>query len=361
MVDKSKMTVADILAAARKADSQGADPAGEETSADEAPAAPASEAKVAEQAASESKPKPAAAAKKIPATGAGRPSVAEMMAMARGDKSGAAASAPEAKEKPSPPPAAKPAAAKAAPKKESPVAKAEPLDTQSILAAARKSTKPGPMTKAEAAAKPAPAAPDAKKAKAKEAIVVPPMPVKPDYAKKPAAGRSKDEVAERRAFLFGMSALAVGFTALSATMGLWTAGTIRFMFPNILREPPSRFKVGSPDQFAPGQVETKYKAQFGVWIVNTEFQGEQEIVALRSVCTHLGCTPNWLEAEQKFKCPCHGSGFYKDGVNFEGPAPRPLERFAISIANDGQIEVDKSRTFHEEMGQWADPACYIPA
>jgi cytochrome b6-f complex iron-sulfur subunit len=133
------------------------------------------------------------------------------------------------------------------------------------------------------------------------------------------------------------------------------------MFPNILREPPSRFKVGSPDQFAPGQVETKYKAQFGVWIVNTEFQGEQEIVALRSVCTHLGCTPNWLEAEQKFKCPCHGSGFYKDGVNFEGPAPRPLERFAISIANDGQIEVDKSRTFHEEMGQWADPACYIPA
>jgi cytochrome b6-f complex iron-sulfur subunit len=168
-------------------------------------------------------------------------------------------------------------------------------------------------------------------------------------------------VAERRAFLFGMSALAVGFTALSATMGLWTAGTIRFMFPNILREPPSRFKVGSPDQFAPGQVETKYKAQFGVWIVNTEFQGEQEIVALRSVCTHLGCTPNWLEAEQKFKCPCHGSGFYKDGVNFEGPAPRPLERFAISIANDGQIEVDKSRTFHEEMGQWADPACYIPA
>ena len=41
----------------------------------------------------------------------------------------------------------------------------------------------------------------------------------------------------------------------------------------------------------------------------------------RAVCTHLGCTPNWLEAEQKFKCPCHGSGFYKDGINFEGPAP----------------------------------------
>jgi cytochrome b6-f complex iron-sulfur subunit len=132
------------------------------------------------------------------------------------------------------------------------------------------------------------------------------------------------------------------------------------MFPNILREPPSKFKVGFPDAYAPGPVEEKFKAQFGVWITNIEYKGKQEIAALKSVCTHLGCTPNWLEAEQKFKCPCHGSGFYKDGINFEGPAPRPLERYAISIGNDGQIEVDKSRTFHEEMGDWSDASCFIP-
>ena len=82
---------------------------------------------------------------------------------------------------------------------------------------------------------------------------------------------------------------------------------------------------------------------------------------IKTVCTHLGCTPNWLEAEQKFKCPCHGSEFYKDGINFEGPAPRPLERYAISMASDGQIDVDKSRTFQDEMGQWADPRCFIAA
>jgi cytochrome b6-f complex iron-sulfur subunit len=132
------------------------------------------------------------------------------------------------------------------------------------------------------------------------------------------------------------------------------------MFPNILREPPSRFKVGFPDQFPAEQVQTKFKAQFGVWVVNTSYNGEQQVFALKSVCTHLGCTPNWLEAEQKFKCPCHGSGFYKDGINFEGPAPRPLERYAISIGDDGQVEVDKSRIFQEEMGQWADAASYIP-
>jgi cytochrome b6-f complex iron-sulfur subunit len=216
------------------------------------------------------------------------------------------------------------------------------------------------MTKAEAKAKAAPVGVDAKKAKAKEAIVVPPMPVKPAYAKPSAAKASKEEIAERRAFLFGMSALAVGFVSLAATGLAWTLGSVRFMFPNILREPPSRFTVGTPDKFPPGQVEERFKAQFGVWIVNTEYNGQQQIFALKSVCTHLGCTPNWLEAEQKFKCPCHGSGFYKDGINFEGPAPRPLERYAVSMAGDGQIEIDKSRTFQEEMGAWADPASFIP-
>ena len=343
MADK-KLTVAEMLAAARKADSQAG-----------AAAAPQADAP-AEESAAAATPAPAAPAAKKPAAG-GKLSVAEMLAAARAEKQGGgaapAAAAPKAKPAA---PAAKPAAAK----KEAAPAKSEPVDTQSILAAARKDVKPGPMSKAEAQAKASPAAPDVKKAKAKEAIVVPPMPVKPAYAKPGAAKAAKDAVAERRAFLFGMSALAVGFTALSATAAAWTLGTVRFMFPNILREPPSRFSVGTTDKFPPGQVEERFKAQFGVWIVNAEYNGQQEIYALKSVCTHLGCTPNWLEAEQKFKCPCHGSGFYKDGINFEGPAPRPLERYAIGIASDGSIEVDKSRTFQQEMGMWDDPSSFIP-
>jgi cytochrome b6-f complex iron-sulfur subunit len=159
--------------------------------------------------------------------------------------------------------------------------------------------------------------------------------------------------------LFG-SSLAIGFTSLATTTLIWLLGLARFMFPNILIEPPTRFKVGFPDTLAPGQVETKYIAQFGVWVVKYEFEGQPMIYALKSVCTHLGCTPNWLEAEQKFKCPCHGSGFYKDGINFEGPAPRPLERYSVSLADDGQLLVDKSRTFQEEMGQWKDPASFVP-
>jgi cytochrome b6-f complex iron-sulfur subunit len=366
MPDKSNRSVADIIAAARRADAKGAPAASEATAgatqsnnAGNGESAP-SESASAELAPAE-KPKPALKT----APGGGRLSVAEMLAAARAEKQGGAAAAPAAKEKPD----AKPAAAKAAPvikaapvKKEATPSQTAPLDTLSILAAARKSHKPGPVSKSQAPTKAAPPALEAKKAKAKEAIVVPPMPVKPDYAK-PAptkAKPTKEQIAERRAFIFGVSALALGFTALAATMGVWTLGVVRFMFPNILREPPNRFTVGTPDKFPPGQVEERFKAQFGVWIVNAEYNGEQQIFALKSVCTHLGCTPNWLEAEQKFKCPCHGSGFYKDGINFEGPAPRPLERYAISIASNGEIEVDKSRTFQEEMGQWADPTSYLP-
>ncbi len=347
MVDKSKMTVAEMLAAARKANNKGS--AAAEPTAKELSAEPAATA-----ATPAPSPTPSPAAKK-PAAG-GKPSVADILAMAR-EKKGESTPVPAAKEAPKP--ATKPAAAKATPTKKEAVTPVDPVETQSILAAARKGAQPGPMTKAEAAAKGVAVAPPPKKP-AKESIVLPPMPVKPDYAK-PQHERTKTEVSERRAFLFGLSALAVGFTAMTASLALFTLGTVRFMFPNVLRLPPSRFKVGFPDTFAPGSVEEKFKAQFGVWIVNAEFDGQQQIVALKSVCTHLGCTPNWLEAEQKFKCPCHGSGFYKDGINFEGPAPRPLERYAISIGNDGQIEVDKSRTFHEEMGQWSDAASFITA
>ena len=148
------------------------------------------------------------------------------------------------------------------------------------------------------------------------------------------------------------------FVATCSAAGL---GVARFFFPNVLVEPPSQFKVGPASDYPLNSVSAKFKAQYGVWIVHTDsYNGNNLIYALASVCTHLGCTPNWLEGEQKFKCPCHGSGFYKDGINFEGPAPRPLERYAIQIADDGQIEIDKSRTFQEEMGAWNDVACYIP-
>lgn len=365
-----KLSVEEILAAARAQKAGGGAASGPspaapspaaESSAAEAAAGPAVE--VAAAHAGEALPAPSAPSGKFTPGGKGM-SMADILAAARAKPGASPAAKPAAK-----PAAPKPAVA-AKPAAEKPVAKSSPAkpaakeaavvakDTASILAAARKGAKPGPMTKAEAASK-AVAAPAAKKK-----IEVPPMPAKPEYAR-PAAVVVGDGATRRSFFaaaagvLFG-SSLAVGFSSLAVVNLIWLLGLARYMFPNILIEPPTRFKVGFPDSLSPGQVETKFIPQFGVWVVKNEVDGQLMVYALKSVCTHLGCTPNWLEAEQKFKCPCHGSGFYKNGENFEGPAPRPLERYAISLAEDGQLLVDKSRTFQQELGQWKDAACYVP-
>ena len=355
MAEKRKMSVAEILAAARAADGKGggAGSGGPQSSAETA-AGPSPEP-------SASAPVAAAAAPAAnPAAGGARPSVADILAMARAKK--AAADAPAAKPAPGPA-AAKPAAAK--PTAKPAVPKGAPKtgvqrDTASILAAARAAAKPGPVSKAEAPPRPAvkprePSRATSEKVAAPKPAAVPPKPLKPVVKK------AESEAEDRRGFLqlaLG-SSMALGFTALSVTGGLFSLGLARFLFPNVLAEPPSKFKVGFKDAFPSGKVETKFVPQYGVWVVNGDVQGQQQIYALKTVCTHLGCTPSWLEAEQKFKCPCHGSGFYKDGINFEGPAPRPLERYAIRTADDGQLEIDKSRTFQEELGQWADPDSYV--
>ena len=156
------------------------------------------------------------------------------------------------------------------------------------------------------------------------------------------------------------SPVVIAWGSLSGVLAISSLATARFMMPNVLVEPPTKFKIGPPTDYSPGAVSTKWKAQFGVWIVNAEIDGAPMLYALSTVCTHLGCTPNWLEGEQKFKCPCHGSGFYKTGVNFEGPAPRPLERMGIRLAPDGMLEVDKSVKFQQELGQWENAASFVP-
>ncbi|MFO0817778.1 MAG: ubiquinol-cytochrome c reductase iron-sulfur subunit [Pirellulales bacterium] len=371
MSDKKKMSVEEILAAARAQKAGGAAPKPADPKPAEKPAAseaaPVTEKAETEQPAA----KPAPAPAKAPPGGKGM-SVADILAAARAAKSGGVAApaasaepaAPKAESAPAEKPAAEKPAPKAAPKPKTegaPAAGAKPaaLDTASILAAARGAGKPGPVSKSEAKEK------GIEVPAAKKKIEVPPMPAKPEYAKPKAAAKKGEE--NRRGFFASVSymiagsSLALGFSSLAVTQLLWVLGLARYLFPNILTEPPTKFKVGFPDTLAPGQVDERFKAQFGVWVVKHEYEGQSQIFALKTVCTHLGCTPNWLEAEQKFKCPCHGSGFYKDGVNFEGPAPRPLERYAIRVSDDGQLEVDKSRVFHEETGQWKDPSSFVPS
>ena len=151
------------------------------------------------------------------------------------------------------------------------------------------------------------------------------------------------------------------FTAASAAA---LAATGRFMFPNVLNEPPQQFKAGSPERVRRRASTSagKRSSACGSSAPTRDLVARASgFYALLVTCTHLGCTPNYLPAEAKFKCPCHGSGFRTTGINFEGPAPRPLERARIVLADDGQLLVDKSRHFQYELGQWTDPEAFLKA
>jgi cytochrome b6-f complex iron-sulfur subunit len=181
----------------------------------------------------------------------------------------------------------------------------------------------------------------------------------PAPAKAAAATRDPDDMSPlltRRAWM------GVAWGAFTAASAAALAATGRFMFPNVLNEPPQQFKAGFPNEYGMG-VDERWKEKFGVWIVRTPndvVNRSSGFFALLVTCTHLGCTPNYLAAEAKFKCPCHGSGFRAEsGINFEGPAPRPLERARIVLADDGQILVDKARKFQQELGQWVDPEAFL--
>src|SRR5258708_5199050 len=109
-------------------------------------------------------------------------------------------------------------------------------------------TPPAPATTGVAsapAAAPAPAAPK-------------PAPRPPA---KPAAG------ADRRFFLAAFfSWWVIAWTAFTATMAAFTLGSVRFLAPNVLAEPPSKFKAGFPDNYEDGKVTDRFKDQ-NAWIV----------------------------------------------------------------------------------------------
>jgi cytochrome b6-f complex iron-sulfur subunit len=147
----------------------------------------------------------------------------------------------------------------------------------------------------------------------------------------------QEAVPRRRRFVI---AAVLGFLGVNFLMFL------RFFFPRALYEPKTRFRIGYPSDFGFG-VDTKFQNQYRIWVVrNTE-----GIFVIYAVCTHLGCTPDWKPSENKFKCPCHGSGYDSEGINFEGPAPRPMDRAHVELDPEGQIVVDLSHLYRWPKGE----------
>ena len=136
------------------------------------------------------------------------------------------------------------------------------------------------------------------------------------------------------------------WSCVGAFLGAWFIAFFRFFMPRTLFEPSTVFKIGYPSDYGLG-VDTKWQQKYRIWVDRTP----DRLFVIYARCTHLGCTPDWKPAENKFKCPCHGSGYDSEAINFEGPAPRPMDRAHVEIDATGQIVVDTSRLYQQPKGQ----------
>ena len=160
-------------------------------------------------------------------------------------------------------------------------------------------------------------------------------------------GASVDPAKRRRRTV---QALVAGFLGINLFMFL------RFFFPRTLFEPKTLFRIGYPSDFGYG-VDTKFQKR-RIWVV----RDAEGLFVVYARCTHLGCTPDWKPSENKFKCPCHGSGYDSMGINFEGPAPRPLDRAKVELDAEGQIVVDTSVLYEWPKGmrsEFRDPGAFL--
>jgi menaquinol-cytochrome c reductase iron-sulfur subunit len=130
--------------------------------------------------------------------------------------------------------------------------------------------------------------------------------------------------------LWGIIAAALGAPAL-----------VYLLLPPRTRKESEWVEAGEVSRLSPGvPTELTYRRnrvdgwkviseKSTAWVVRN---ADQSVVAFGPQCTHLGCAYHWEEARHQFVCPCHASFFSLEGRVAAGPAPRPLDRFAVRVA-----------------------------
>jgi len=144
------------------------------------------------------------------------------------------------------------------------------------------------------------------------------------------APTSPEELDRRKALGYLVGA------AFAAAGGGAVITTIRFMQPKVLFEPPTKVSLGPADNIPLGSLVVLPEQKLYVAHI------EKGIIAMSSVCTHLGCMTRYDAEQKQITCPCHGSEFDENGQVTGGPAPRPLDRKLVTIES-GQLVVDTNK------------------
>jgi cytochrome b6-f complex iron-sulfur subunit len=146
--------------------------------------------------------------------------------------------------------------------------------------------------------------------------------------------------------------------SLLASVGLFSAqfgaASLAFLWPNLRGGFGSIIDLGMTPDDVKGQIDSGnqpfyygagrfYLVKYEVEPVPEEYSElvNEGLMALYQKCVHLGCRVPFCLQSQWFECPCHGSKYNSAGEYRDGPAPRGMDRFAVTVRN-GTVQVDTS-------------------
>ncbi len=169
---------------------------------------------------------------------------------------------------------------------------------------------------------------------------------------------------DRRGFLVGACSSRLDrrrLVTFTAALGAMTLMSVRFMFPNVLAEPPSTIKVGLPSNLRARGSQRALQGRVGLLDRPVDALQRPGYHLRAPVGLHAPGLPAQLAGRRaEVQVPVPRQRLLHLGSQLRGPGARPLERFKVALADDGQIMVDKSQKFQQELGQWSDPDSFIP-
>lgn len=123
--------------------------------------------------------------------------------------------------------------------------------------------------------------------------------------------------------------------AVAVILAQFGAGFVRFFWPNKTGAFGKEIIVpGASVPPVDGPPLANSAGQF--FLVHTQ----DGLMALWRKCPHLGCAVPWVQGEEQFHCPCHGSIYAYNGDRLGGPAPRPMDYMAVRVSDTGDVVVD---------------------
>jgi menaquinol-cytochrome c reductase iron-sulfur subunit len=138
----------------------------------------------------------------------------------------------------------------------------------------------------------------------------------------------------------------------------------------IFKSTPHRWEsVGSEDLFNPynyvsvvltlnptiGEAgkTTAYVRRFNAAIDTDPYDKDSKYIAISSRCAHLGCPVRWVDAAERFICPCHGGVYDLLGRRVGGPPVRPLDRFYTRVNGNREVELGPRFSVNSELQRFS--------